>query len=238
MRFDRHAVLAAFTAALACALPAHAADTPADEAARMHYALGYQLGRDLAGVEARNDDLLRGMQDGRSGAPSQLSDEEMGAAMMALEQRVNEQRTAQQAAAAGKARSEGQAWLGENAKKKGVKTTASGLQYRVVTAGKGRTPTDDDNVTVHYKGTLIDGTEFDSSYRRGQPATFPVTGVIDGWTEALKLMKVGSKFELAIPPDLAYGGQGPLAHQVLLFEVELLEAAPALESAPQQPTEQ
>jgi FKBP-type peptidyl-prolyl cis-trans isomerase FklB len=104
-----------------------------------------------------------------------------------------------------------------------VTTTKSGLQYKVVTAGTGRTPGPSDSVTVHYRGTLVDGTEFDSSYKRGQPATFPVSGVIAGWTEALQLMKEGSKYQLVIPPALAYGDRGALANQVLLFDVELIK---------------
>jgi FKBP-type peptidyl-prolyl cis-trans isomerase len=213
---------AAIAALAACAAPVLAADAPMDEAARMQYALGYQLGKDLVGVEARPQDLLRGVEDGRSGTKAKLSDEDMNAALVALQQRVTEQRAKAQAADAEKALATGKAYLEANAKKPGVTTTSSGLQYRVVTAGTGRKPTTADTVTVHYKGTLVDGSEFDSSYKRGQPATFPVTGVIKGWTEALQLMPIGSKYELAIPPDLAYGAQGPLANQVLLFEVELL----------------
>jgi FKBP-type peptidyl-prolyl cis-trans isomerase len=213
---------AALAALLACTLPALAAEPAMDEAARMQYALGYQLGKDLAGVELRAQDLQRGLEDGRSGAKAKLSDEEMAAALAALQQRVNAERSKLQAAEAEKALATGQAYLDANAKKPGVTTTASGLQYRVVTAGEGAKPQASDTVTVHYKGTLVDGTEFDSSYKRGQPASFPVGGVIAGWTEALQLMQVGSKYELAIPPALAYGAQGPLANQVLLFEVELL----------------
>ncbi len=215
----RYAALAAFAT---CTAPALAAEPAMDEAARMQYALGYQLGRDLAGVELRAQDLQRGLEDGRSGAKAKLSDEEMNAALMALQERVNAQRGKTQAAEAEKALAAGQAYLDANAKKPGVTTTASGLQYRVITAGTGAKPKASDTVTVHYKGTLVDGKEFDSSYKRGQPATFPVGGVIPGWTEALQLMPVGSKYELAIPPALAYGSQGPLANQVLLFEVELL----------------
>jgi FKBP-type peptidyl-prolyl cis-trans isomerase FklB len=199
-----------------------------DEAGRMQYALGYQLGRDLAAVEARPQDLLRGIEDARSGAKSKLTDQELTAALTALQQKVGAQRAKEQAAVAEKALASGKAYLAENAKKPGVKTTASGLQYKIVTVGTGKTPAPDDTVTVHYKGTLVDGTEFDSSYKRGEPATFPVNGVIPGWTEALQLLKVGSKVQLAIPPELAYGAKGPLANQVLLFDVELLGAtAPA-----------
>jgi FKBP-type peptidyl-prolyl cis-trans isomerase FklB len=188
----------------------------------MQYALGYQLGRDLTGVDLRPQDLQRGVEDGRSGAKPKLSEAEMEAALTSLQQRVTEQRTKTQAEQAEKARTSGEAYLAANAKKPGVTTTASGLQYRVVTQGTGKKPTAAESVTVHYKGTLVDGTEFDSSYKRGQPATFPVSGVIPGWTEALQLMPIGSKYELVIPPALAYGSQGPLANQVLLFEVELL----------------
>lgn len=218
-------LLAMISAVLALALPAHAADKALDEAARMQYALGYQLGKDLVEVEPRPQDLQAGIDDGRKGAKPKLTDAEMVAALAALEGRVTAQRRKEQAAAAAKALSDGQAYLAQNAKKPGWQTTGTGLQYHVVTPGSGKSPTTADTVTVHYKGTLIDGKEFDSSYQRGQPASFPVAGVIRGWTEVLQLMQVGSKFEIAIPPDLAYGDQGPLANQVLLFEVELLSVA-------------
>jgi FKBP-type peptidyl-prolyl cis-trans isomerase FklB len=213
---------AVFAALASCTLPALAAEPAMDEAARMQYALGYQLGKDLTAVESRPQDLARGVEDGRSGAKPKLSEAEMEAALGSLQQRVTEQRTKAQAEQAEKARASGEAYLAANAKKPGVTTTPSGLQYRVVTQGTGKKPAASETVTVHYKGTLVDGTEFDSSYKRGQPATFPVSGVIPGWTEALQLMPIGSKYELAIPPALAYGSQGPLANQVLLFEVELL----------------
>jgi FKBP-type peptidyl-prolyl cis-trans isomerase FklB len=208
------------------AAPAAAKPVTMDEAARMNYALGYQLGRDLVSTEVRSDALMQGVQDGRRGAKSQLTEEEMRTSLAALEQQINANRAKVQAEASAKAQADGTAYLAANAKKPGVKTTASGLQYREITAGKGRAPTPADTVSVQYKGTLVDGTEFDSSYKRGQPATFPVAAVIAGWTEGLQLMKEGSKFELVIPPNLAYGDQGPLANQVLVFEVELLSAAP------------
>jgi FKBP-type peptidyl-prolyl cis-trans isomerase len=213
---------AIFAVLSACTLSAIAAEPAMDEAARMHYALGYQLGKDLVAVESRPQDLQRGIEDARAGAKPKLSEAEMDEALASLSARVNEQRTREMAAQAEKARVAGEAYLAANAKKPGVTTTASGLQYRVVTQGAGKKPTGSDTVTVHYTGTLVDGTEFDSSHKRGQPATFPVSGVIPGWTEALQLMPIGSKYELAIPPALAYGSQGPLANQVLLFEVELL----------------
>jgi FKBP-type peptidyl-prolyl cis-trans isomerase FklB len=207
------------------ALTAFAAEPPKmDEAASMSYALGYQLGRDLVGTEVRNEALLQGVTDGRSGTPAKLNPEEMQAALTALEGRINEQRAKAQAEASQKAAAAGAAYLADNARREGVTTTASGLQYKVVKPGAGRTPTANDTVTVHYRGTLVDGTEFDSSYKRGQPATFPVGGVIAGWTEALQLMQEGAQYQLVIPPSLAYGDRGPLAGQVLIFDVELLSA--------------
>jgi FKBP-type peptidyl-prolyl cis-trans isomerase FklB len=220
-------------AAVLAALPlllAHADASAAaamDDAAKMNYALGYQLGRDLVTTELRPDALLKGIEDARAGKASALSEAEMEAALNALQQKINEQRAKAQAEAAQKAAAAGSAYLAENAKRPGVTTTKSGLQYKVVTPGTGRTPGPGDTVTVHYRGTLVDGTEFDSSYKRGQPATFPVAGVIPGWTEALQLMKEGAKFQLAIPPNLAYADRGPLANQVLLFDVELVEAKPS-----------
>jgi FKBP-type peptidyl-prolyl cis-trans isomerase FklB len=218
------APLAALTTLLLVTGTALAADpAPAmDDAAKMNYALGYQLGRDLAGTETRPDALLKGIEDGRKAAAPALTQPEMEAALMALEQSINQQRAKDQAAAAQKATADGAKYLAENAKREGVKTTASGLQYKVLAAGTGRTPTASDSVTVHYRGTLVDGTEFDSSYQRGEPATFPVNGVIAGWTEALQLMKEGAKFQLAIPAALAYGDRGQLAGQTLLFDVELI----------------
>jgi len=221
-----YAAIAALAVGSTLATAVSAAEPAMDEAARMQYALGYQLGRDLTAVESRPQDLLKGLEDGRSGAKARLTDEELSAALAGLQQKVSEQRAKEQQAASEKAAAAGKLYLATNAKKPGVTTTASGLQYRVITPGTGKTPTASDTVTVNYKGTLVDGTEFDSSYKRGQPASFPVTGVIPGWTEALQLLKVGSKVELAIPPELAYGANGPLANQVLLFEVELLSAAP------------
>jgi FKBP-type peptidyl-prolyl cis-trans isomerase FklB len=147
----------------------------------------------------------------------------------AIQALANEVRSAQEAkakeAGAGN-RKEGDAFLAANKAKEGVKTTADGLQYKVLTEGNGPKPTANDTVTVNYRGTLLNGKEFDSSYKRGQPASFPVGGVIKGWTEALQLMPVGSKYQLFIPPDLAYGDRGAGGDigpgETLIFEVELL----------------
>lgn len=228
IRLHAQAPLAALVS-LIFAAAAGAAEPAAvmDDTAKMNYALGYQLGRDLAGLELRSDALMKGLEDGRSGTTPQLDQPAMEAALQGLETRINEQRTKAQAEAAQKAKAAGAAYLAENARRPGVQTTASGLQYKVITEGKGRKPTTTDSVTVHYRGTLVDGSEFDSSYKRGEPATFPVNGVIAGWTEALQMMNEGSKWQLAIPATLAYGDRGPLAGQVLLFDVELVSAAPA-----------
>jgi len=206
-----------------------------DDAAKMNYALGYQLGRDLVSTEFRADALVKGIQDSRSGSPAKLSDADMETALNALQKNINEQRAKAQAEAARKAAVAGSAYLLENAKKPGVTTTANGLQYKVLSPGTGRKPTATDTVTVNYRGTLVDGTEFDSSYKRGQPASFPVTGVIPGWTEALQLMTEGAKFQLAIPPALAYGERGALANQVLLFDVELISVQSAAQPNPAAP---
>jgi FKBP-type peptidyl-prolyl cis-trans isomerase FklB len=156
-----------------------------------------------------------------------LSVEDQRKSVMEIQKRSNEKQAklaAEKSAVNVKA---GKAYLEANAKKEGVVVTKSGLQYKEITAGKGEMPKATDKVKVHYKGTLIDGTEFDSSYKRGQPATFPVTGVIKGWIEALQLMNVGDKFQLAIPSELAYGKRGSGAKigpdTTLLFDVELIE---------------
>ena len=199
-----------------------------DEKAKASYSVGYQFGQNLKKMHADLDAgvLSKGLEDALSGKESLLSEEEMGSSlsdlrqksMAAVQQELKEQ--------AEKNLVEGEKFLAENKTKEGVKTTASGLQYKVLTEGEGPSPNAGDTVTVNYRGTLIDGTEFDSSYKRGEPATFPLTGVIPGWTEALQLMKKGSKWELYIPPDLAYGERGAgnriPPNSTLIFEVELI----------------
>jgi FKBP-type peptidyl-prolyl cis-trans isomerase len=208
----------------------NAAAAPAstvDDATRGQYALGYQLGRELATTPDRTQAMMDGVRDGRSGAAPKYTEQEMQAALQALGQQINEQRAKVAAAEAEKQGAASAAFLAENAKKPGVQTTASGLQYKVLQPGTGKQPKADDTVTVNYRGTLLDGTEFDSSYKRGQPATFAVNGVIAGWTEALQLMKEGAKYQLFIPANLAYGDRGPLANRLLIFDVELLNVGAA-----------
>jgi FKBP-type peptidyl-prolyl cis-trans isomerase FklB len=199
----------------------------ADDAAKTSYSLGYQLGHDMTGIDIRTDALAQGMKDGQSGAKSKLSSDEMTTLLTALQKNVNEVRAKRQAEELQKTAAAGAAYVAENGKRPGVQTTASGLQYKVLTPGTGPKPTATDTVTVNYRGTLVDGTEFDSSYSRGQPASFPVNGVIAGWTEALQLMQQGAKWQITIPPTLAYGDKGPLANQVLIFDVELLKVGSA-----------
>jgi len=175
--------------------------------------VGNNLKRQL--IEVDPSILAKGVQDALSGTKPLLSNEEIQETMVAFQKEMAE-----------KQKQRGEAFLSENKKKEGVKTLPSGLQYKVVKAGTGKKPKANDTVTVNYRGTLIDGTEFDSSYRRGQPATFPVSGVIPGWTEAMQLMAEGAKWQLFIPPHLAYGerGMGGLIgpNTTLIFEVELI----------------
>ena len=196
---------------------------------KVSYAIGLDIGQNFKAraMDIDLDILAQGMKDAQKTEKPLLAPEEIQKVMTQFQQDMmkveQEKRTVQ--GQGNKAKEE--AFLKENAQKPGVKVTASGLQYKVNAPGTGRTPTVNDTVTVHYRGTLVDGTEFDSSYKRGQPATFPVGGVIAGWTEALQLMKEGAQYQLAIPAALAYGDRGPLAGQVLLFDVELLKVEPA-----------
>jgi FKBP-type peptidyl-prolyl cis-trans isomerase FklB len=188
------------------------------------YSIGLNIGSDMRSqpVELDLDALTLGIRDSFSGKESRLSEDERRDAMNQLQQEAMAKAKEQ----AEKNQKEGEKFLAENKKKKGVVTLASGLQYKVIKKGKGEKPKLTDQVTTNYKGTLIDGTEFDSSYGRGEPATFPVNGVIPGWTEALQLMEVGSKWELYVPANLAYGergaGQKIGPHSTLVFDVELL----------------
>jgi len=203
--------------------------------AKESYAIGYSIGEDFKqqGLNVDAKVLAKGMADAVAGGEAMLSEEQRMEIFAALQQRMMEQQQAQMAeqekerAAQGEQNlADGKAFLEDNAKKEGVVTTDSGLQYQILEEGKGVPPIKSDKVTVHYHGTLIDGTVFDSSVERGEPATFPVGGVIPGWVEALQLMKPGAKWKLFIPAELAYGerGAGPVIgpNSVLVFDVELL----------------
>ena len=199
------------------------------------YAIGMNIGKGLKenlskdSVDISQEILLRGMKDALAGNKPLLTDEETQATLTALQNDVRKHQQEMHEAEAAKNSKAGEAYLEANKAKTGVVTLPSGLQYKVLTPGNGPKPTAADVVVCNYKGTLIDGTEFDSSYKRGKPATFPVGQVIKGWTEALQLMPVGSKWELTIPPSLGYGdrGAGPIGpNQTLLFEVELMSIQP------------
>jgi len=197
-----------------------------DQKKRFGYGLGANYARNLKqnNLDVDLDMFLQGMRDFLSGE-SLMSDQEIQSTTKEVGDVVRAQRNAEQEKVAQKNAAEGESFLEANKTKEGVKTLGSGMQYKVIQTGEGPIPTASDKVRVHYKGTFIDGKEFDSSYKRKQPATFNVTGVIKGWTEALQLMKVGSKWQLFIPSDLAYGNGGNRSippNSTLLFEVELL----------------
>lgn len=192
------------------------------------YSLGYQFGQNLKsqGVDINLDIYTSGIRDALGGKDSLMSQEEIRATIEELQKRVMAARQKELKEKAEKNLAESKAFLEGNKRKEGIKTLPSGLQYKVLVEGSGKTPKSTDTVTVHYRGTLINGSEFDSSYKKGQPSTFQVNGVIRGWSEALQLMKGGSKWQLFIPPELAYGesaagGQIP-PNSTLIFEVELI----------------
>ena len=217
--------------AFSFAVAAFAEDKPPqlkDLKDKASYSIGLNVGMNMKrqNVDVNQDAFTAGFKDALAGRKPLMTEQEVREAMMAFEKDMQQK----QGEAAQKNSADAQKFMSENKSKEGVKTTASGLQYKVMKEGSGAQPKATDTVTVNYRGTLTDGTEFDSSYKRGQPATFPVAGVIKGWTEALQLMKVGSKYQLFIPPDLGYGTNGQRAippNSVLIFEVELMDVKPA-----------
>jgi FKBP-type peptidyl-prolyl cis-trans isomerase FklB len=208
------------------------------------YAIGMNIGRNLKrdSVEVDPAVLIRGLKDALAGNKLLLTDEEAKAALTALQAEVRGKEEAKIKAAAVENKKTGEAFLAGNKTKEGVVTLPSGLQYKVVKEGTGPKPTAEDTVLCHYRGTLVDNTEFDSSYKRGEPLKIPVGGVIKGWTEAIQLMPIGSKWQLFIPSDLAYGDRGapgsPIGpNSALIFEVELISIEP--KAAPkEEPKEQ
>jgi len=194
---------------------------------KVSYAIGLDVGNNLKKneLDVDPDILVTAIKDVLSNSKPLMTDQETKETLMALQKDLQAKQLERNKVLGEKNKKEGDAFLAKNKKLEGVKTLPSGLQYKVLSAGKGKTPKASDTVTVNYAGKLIDGVEFDSSYKRGQPATFPVGGVIKGWTEALQLMKEGSKWQLVIPADLAYGEQGRPGippNSVLIFEVELV----------------
>jgi len=217
-------------------------DKPQSLEDKASYIIGFNLGSNLKQQEipVNGDLIIKGLRDGLGGAPGLLTNDEIQAAMTEFQQQMMAKQQEKMKAVGEKNKKEADEFLAANKTKPGVITTASGLQYQVLQEGTGPVPKPTDQVTVNYKGTLLDGKVFDSSYERNQPATFTVGQVIPGWVEALQLMKVGSKFKLFIPPALAYGengaGQEIGPNSLLIFEVELLKAeaqpAPAPEVTP------
>jgi FKBP-type peptidyl-prolyl cis-trans isomerase FklB len=198
-----------------------------DQKDKESYSLGYQFGQSLKqqGLAVNLEVYTAGIRDALGGNAPAMSREEIENTVLNVQSRVMAARQKEFQATAGKNLSDGKAFLEANGRKAGVKTLPSGLQYKVLAEGSGKTPKDADEVTVNYRGTLTDGTEFDSSYRRGKPLIVKVNGVIRGWSEALQLMKEGSKWQLFIPPDLAYGerGMGRIPpNSTLIFDVELI----------------
>jgi len=205
-------------------------DSPAldDATDRSSYSLGFQMGQDLKrqDVTMDQDALLKGLTDGQSGAEPLMTPDEMRTLLTEVKQRIVAKQREERQAKIDEKKQPGIAFLEANKSKPGVQTTESGLQYRVITEGDGARPGPTDRVRVHYRGKTVDGREFDSSYKRGEPAEFALNRVIRGWGEGLQLMKEGAKYELFIPYQLAYSRRGPLAYQALIFEVELLAVNP------------
>lgn len=200
-----------------------------DQKSKVSYGIGMSLGADFKaqGIDIDPAVLAQAIKDVTSGGKTLMTEEEVRKVITDFQQELVAKQEAKAKEAGAKNLNDGAAFLVANSKKEGVVTLSSGLQYKVEKKGTGKKPTAQDSVTVHYKGTLIDGTEFDSSYKRGEPVSFPVGGVIPGWTEALQLMEEGSKWQLFIPASLAYAERGAGAqigpNSTLIFDVELLK---------------
>jgi FKBP-type peptidyl-prolyl cis-trans isomerase FklB len=220
----------AMCAAVALSGAAFAADAPElkGEKEKLSYSIGMDIGGNLrrGSVDVDPDLLAKGFKDSYGGEKTLLTEEEARQTLKTAQKALMAKKAEETQKLSEKNKTDGEKFLAENAKKPGVKSLTSGLQYKVITPGKGKSPKATDTVTVNYKGTLIDGTEFDSSYKRGEPTEFQVSNVIPGWVEALKLMKAGAKWQLFIPSNLAYGERGPGGvigpNATLIFEVELL----------------
>lgn len=226
------AALAVFLVTIGCTAEEKKAEVKKAELTsprdKVSYGIGMNIGRNFTreGFDVNPDILAQGIKDIMAGAPTLMTDEEAQAVLMNFQEEMIAKQETRAKELAEKNRLACEAFMAENAGKEGVVALPSGLQYKVLVEGTGKTPDKDDTVTVNYRGTLIDGKEFDSSYKRGEPATFPLYGVIPGWTEALQLMKEGAKWQLFIPSALAYGESGAgrdiTPNSCLIFEVELI----------------
>ena len=213
---------------LALSITAQADDSLKTQKDKVSYSIGINWGAQLSQAKGKIDieKVSQGIKDGFNGQQPKLTMDEMKQVINDFQVAMQKEQQAKMDKAGSSNKKAGEAFLAKNKKEKGVKTLASGLQYKIIKKGTGESPKATDTVVTHYRGNLIDGKVFDSSYKRGQPATFPVNGVIKGWTEALQKMKVGGKWKLFIPSDLAYGEKGPASigpNSVLIFEIELLE---------------
>ena len=233
----KHFIVIIAVVAMALPLAAEEKSDLKDQKDKASYAIGLNIGMNFnrQKIVINPDALVSGIKDGMAGKPK-MTEAEVRDTMGAFEKDME----SQQKAAGAKNLADGEKFLAENKKKDGVKTTASGLQYKMLKDGTGAQPKEADTVTVNYRGTLIDGTEFDSSYKRGEPASFPLNAVIKGWTEGLQLMKVGSKYQFFIPSKLAYGERGAGAdigpNSTLIFDVELMNTKPAASAATPAPS--
>jgi FKBP-type peptidyl-prolyl cis-trans isomerase FklB len=209
-----------------------------NQTARINYSLGYQIGGDFKrqGVEINAAAVVRGIEDALSGAEPLMPPEEMRSALVELKRKIVAEQQARMKQTELHAIKEGREYRENYGKQKGVVTTPSGLRYKILKAGSGKTPGPTDTVTVNYRGTLVNGKVFDSSYDKGKPATFKLNGVIKGWTEGLQHVQEGGKIQLVIPPELAYGNRGPLAHRTLIFDVELISVGAPTAGAATAPT--
>lgn len=242
LNFMRTFFIGIAVAALATSVLAE--DRPAlkDTKDKVSYSIGLDIGTTFKKqkMELNSDALAAGVKDGLTGANPLMKEDEVRQVMMTFSKEMNEKAATASKEAADKNTTEGDKFLADNKSKPGVKTTGTGLQYKVLKEGNGSPPKPTDTVVVNYRGMLIDGTEFDSSYKRGEPATFPVNAVIKGWTEALQLMKPGSKYQLFIPSNLAYGARGAGGdigpNATLIFEVELLNVKPGESTASPAPS--
>ena len=220
----------ALCAAVALSGAAYAEDAPElkNDKEKISYSIGMDIGGNLKrqSIEVDPDSLTKGLKDSYGGGKTILTEDEARKTITDFQKTLMAKQAETMHKLAEMNKADGEKFLAENARKEGVKTLPSGLQYKEIAPGTGKSPKTTDTVTTHYKGTLIDGTEFDSSYKRGQPATFPVSGVIPGWTEALQLMKEGAKWQLFVPSNLAYGEKGAGReigpNAALIFEVELI----------------
>lgn len=222
--------LLAMMVILLFASPANAGENPPlkNQKEKISYIIGMDIGRNFKkqAIDIDPDILAQGIKDGISGGKALLSEQEVRETLSVFQKEMMAKQAELAKKLGEKNKKEGEAFLAENQKKEGVKTLPSGLQYKVIQAGTGKKPKLNDEVTAHYRGTLIDGTQFDSSYGRGKPEKLPVNGVIAGWTEALQLMQEGAKWQLFVPPNLAYGERGAGRdigpNATLIFEIELI----------------